>query len=309
MKSHGGSVFRRDPFPSTIPEAFGFNSHYWDFAEGGNQGALETWSLEKWEAPWGRLDPMADMGRSGFPIHRSTVAWNVNEPSPGTYNWALQDALMKENVHCGLRALLFLAYGHPKYDASSGPSETCKVYSVLTREGRDGYAGWARQVARRYRGKQVIYELWNEPNIHIFWPKPDPDAYMALVAAAAPAIRAEDPTALIAGGALSNVWGGKWDELDVPYLTREKKIRPCSSASAPGCSRWRCLHFSFSTSSPIARMSLRLGPFGLDETIGRALVDGETVVCAGERSGDSQWVWINNLENVTELELKLYLEG
>lgn len=213
-------TMRRDPFPATIPEAFGFNSHYWDFAQGGNQGALETWSLEKWDAPWGQLDPMADMGRFGFPIHRSTVAWNVNEPSRGTYNWNLQDALMRENERCGLCPLLCLAYGHPGYDASSGPSETCKVYSVLNPEGIAGYAAWAGAVARRYRGKQVIYEIWNEPNIHIFWPKPDPDAYMALVAAATPAIRAEDPTALIAGGALSNVWGGKWDELDVPYLTR-----------------------------------------------------------------------------------------
>ncbi len=210
----------RDPFPSTIPEAFGLNSHYWDFAKGTKRGTDATWSLEKWDAPWGQLDPMADMGRSGFPLHRSTVAWNDNEESRGTYNWNLQDALMRENERCGLRPLLLLAYGHPQYDASSGPSDTCKVYSVLTPEGIAGYAAWAGEVARRYRGKQVIYELWNEPNIHIFWPKPDPDAYMALVAAAAPAIRAADPTALIAGGALSNVWGGKWDELDVPYLTR-----------------------------------------------------------------------------------------
>lgn len=211
---------RRDPFPSTIPEAFGFNSHYWDFVQGRNRGALENWSLEKWEAPWGQLDPMADMGRFGFPIHRSTVAWNVNEPSPGTYNWKLQDALMRENARCGLRPLLMLAYGHPKYDASSGPSEIYKVYSVLTPEGIAGYAAWAGEVARRYSGQQVIYEIWNEPNIHIFWSKPDPDAYMAMLEATVPAIRAADPTALIAGGALSNVWGGKWDELDVPYLKR-----------------------------------------------------------------------------------------
>ncbi len=211
---------RRDPFPSTIPEAFGFNSHYWDFSSGGQRGAGAIWSLEKWEAPWGQLDPLADMAKAGFPLHRSTVAWNDNEPSPGNYTWKLQDALMQENARCGLRPLLLLAYGHPRYDASSGPSETCGVHSVLTPEGIAGYAAWAGEVARRYRGQQVIYEIWNEPNIHIFWPKPDPDAYMAMLEATAPAIRAADPTALIAGGALSNVWGGKWDELDVPYLTR-----------------------------------------------------------------------------------------
>jgi len=71
------SADQRDPFPATIPEAFGFNSHYWDFAQGGNRGALETWSLEKWEAPWGQLDPMADMGRSGFPLHCESVCLPV----------------------------------------------------------------------------------------------------------------------------------------------------------------------------------------------------------------------------------------
>lgn len=203
---------QRDPFPSTIPEAFGFNTHYWDFAKDGK------WNMSQWEVWWGKLDPMVGMAKSGFTIHRSTVAWNDNEPSPGTYNWSLQDALMRENERCGLRPLMMLAYGHPKYDASSGPSQTCKVYSVLTQEGRDGFAAWARQVARRYKGKQVIYELWNEPNITIFWPKPDPDAYMALVEAAAPAIRAEDPTALICGGAMSPKDMG--DQFDLPFITR-----------------------------------------------------------------------------------------
>lgn len=69
---------RRDPFPSTIPEAFGFNTHYWDFAKDGK------WNMEQWDVWWGKLDPLAGMAKSGFTIHRSTVAGNENEPSPGT---------------------------------------------------------------------------------------------------------------------------------------------------------------------------------------------------------------------------------
>jgi polysaccharide biosynthesis protein PslG len=209
---------QRDPFPSAIPEAFGFNTHYWDFTELGKRGADMTWSPEQWDVWWGKLDPLAGMAESGFPIHRATVAWHDSEAPRGTYNWSLQDALMQENQRCGLRPLLLLAYGHPEYDASSGPSPSCGVYSVLTQEGREGFAAWARQVARRYRGRQAIYELWNEPNITLFWPKPDPDAYVALVEAAAPAIRSEDPTAIILGGALSPKDMG--DQLDLPFLNR-----------------------------------------------------------------------------------------
>ncbi|MBM3884127.1 MAG: hypothetical protein FJ387_31205 [Verrucomicrobia bacterium] len=64
----------------------------------------------------------------------------------------------------------------------------------------------------------INYELWNEPNITLFWPKPDPDAYMALVAETVSAIRAEDPSALILGGALSPK--DMQDELDVEFITR-----------------------------------------------------------------------------------------
>ncbi len=96
---------------------------------------------------------------------------NQRDPFPATNNWKLQDALMRENGRCGLRPLLFLAYGHPRYDASSGPSETCKVYSVLTPEGIAGYAAWAGEVARRYRGRQVMLATKITRNLH---PSPHP---------------------------------------------------------------------------------------------------------------------------------------
>jgi len=43
----------RDPFPNTIPEAFGINSHYWDFCKGDNFGRDAIFSMDKWHAWWG----------------------------------------------------------------------------------------------------------------------------------------------------------------------------------------------------------------------------------------------------------------
>ena len=93
----------------------------------------------------------------------------------------------------------------------------------------------------------------------------------------------------------------RWAVRDWPVLIGNRR-QTCSFAGErePGC-----LRFSFSTSAPIGRVSVRLGPFGLAETISRILVDGEPASYHGERSGDSQWVWIHNLANVTELELEL----
>ncbi len=209
---------RRDPFPTTIPEAFGINSHFWDFSKDGKRGANATFSMDGWQAWWGKIDPLEGMAKSGFTLHRFMVDWANMEEVKGQYAWGLQDALMKECERVGMRPLLLIAYGNPVHDATSGPSPTCGVHAVLTKEGRDGFAAWARQVARRYKGRGCLYELWNEPNITIFWPKPDPDAYVALVEAAAPAIRAEDPAALILGGAMSPK--DMADQFDLSFITR-----------------------------------------------------------------------------------------
>jgi hypothetical protein len=50
-------------------------------------------------------------------------------------------------------------------------------------------------------GKHVAYELWNEEDAAEWWPPaPDPAAYAALVKAAAPALRAADPSAEVVLG-------------------------------------------------------------------------------------------------------------
>lgn len=208
----------RDPFPKAVPDCFGINTHFWDFSAGGKRGTGATWSLEKWEAWWGKTNPLEEMARSGFTLHRFMVDWESMEETKGTYDWGLQDALMKESERHGMRPVLFLAYGNPKYDKTSGPSPDNGVHAVLTDEGREGFARWAGAVAARYKGKRCIYEVWNEPNIKPFWPTPDPEAYVALVRAAAAAVRKADPKALIAGGALSPKDLG--EEFDLPFLTR-----------------------------------------------------------------------------------------
>lgn len=49
-------------------------------------------------------------------------------------------------------------------------------------------------------GHHIAYELWNEPDAAAWWAPPDPARYAALVRAAAPALRAADPTAEVVLG-------------------------------------------------------------------------------------------------------------
>ena len=70
-------------------------------------------------------------------------------------------------------------------------------------------AGWA---AQRWRGKVVGWEVWNEPNSDAFLRGADPAAYVRLLRAAYPAIKAGDPdAAVVLGGVEYN---------DVAWLRR-----------------------------------------------------------------------------------------
>ena len=50
-----------------------------------------------------------------------------------------------------------------------------------------------------YKGKGIIWELWNEPNGDFWSPHPNVDDYAKLVEVAIPAMRQEDPNVLIVG--------------------------------------------------------------------------------------------------------------
>ena len=67
------------------------------------------------------------------------------------------------------------------------------------------FADFAGAIADRYRGRVRYYQIRNEPNIYPAWDvyPIHPEAYTELLKAAAAAIRASDPEAVIVAGALA----------------------------------------------------------------------------------------------------------
>ncbi|NIA31894.1 MAG: cellulase family glycosylhydrolase, partial [Actinobacteria bacterium] len=73
-------------------------------------------------------------------------------------------------------------------------------------KGRAAFARFAAALAKRYAGKKIIWELWNEPNLDKFWrPKSNVDDYMAWCKAVVPSIRQADSSACIVGPAVSSI--------------------------------------------------------------------------------------------------------
>lgn len=65
------------------------------------------------------------------------------------------------------------------------------------------FAQFVSELSERYGGSIDAYATWNEPNIDLFWLKPDPAAYAQLHVIAASTIRANDPTAAVLLGPIA----------------------------------------------------------------------------------------------------------
>lgn len=72
------------------------------------------------------------------------------------------------------------------------------------------FAGFLRRLVAHVGDRIQYYEIWNEPNLPRFWLRPDPRAYTRLLQASYRAIKAENPSATVLGGATSGA--------DVPFI-------------------------------------------------------------------------------------------
>ncbi len=140
---------------------------------------------------------IADTAAAGFRLIRYDMTWEQVERSKGIYDFSVYDRLLEQMSSQSIRPMFILNYGNPLYGES---------LSARTPESREAFAKFAAAAAARYRGRNIIWEIWNEPNIDRFWsPNPNPYEYLSLVIEAATAIRSEDPQAYIVGGAVSGV--------------------------------------------------------------------------------------------------------
>jgi len=154
---------------------------------------------------------------AGFKFVRMDFHWEAVEPRKGEYNWAGYEELLSNLEQRGLRALFILDYSHRLYEETvtsthpiTGASHKTTA-SPQNPESVAAFARWAAAAAKHFQGRRVLWEIWNEPNIHFWSPKPDVKQYTALALATAKAMREADPRATIIGPASS---GFPWEFLE-----------------------------------------------------------------------------------------------
>jgi hypothetical protein len=148
----------------------------------------------------GEIKMIAD---AGFRWVRTDFKWELTETQRGVYDFAPYERLVGALAEHHIRALFILDYGNPLYTADR---------SVRTEEARQAFARWAVSAAKHFANRGVIWELFNEPDIDIFWPpKPNVNEYISLAEMVGRAWRAQTPNEILIGPATSAI--------DFPFVT------------------------------------------------------------------------------------------
>ncbi len=173
--------------PLRVPDALGTNIHFTQEKPG--------------EA--------AMMAAGGYRVIRMDFAWDATEREKGIYDFAAYDKLALTLAANKLKPYFILDYGNALYSPSSkgGPA----TEDADTPAYRAAFAKWAVAAVSHFKGRGIIWEIWNEPNGSTFWkPVPDASIYARLALEASRAIRTALPQECVVGPATSGI--------DLPFI-------------------------------------------------------------------------------------------
>lgn len=178
---------------------------------GGNHGVYE-FLFRNMEVPEGlgvnihftdpRPGEMAMLAASGVRWVRMDILWPRIEIKKGQYDFSAYDRLMDALDAHGIRALLIFDDINDLYDDG---------YFPRSDEARAAFVRWAVASVTRYRGRGVLWEMWNEPNVADGRHKPrEKEDYIRLALEVGEALRQAAPEEAYIGPATSLI--------DQPFL-------------------------------------------------------------------------------------------
>jgi hypothetical protein len=191
---------------------------------------------------------------AGFKFIRMDFGWAGIERKKGEYSWSEYDELLANLDRRGMRAILILDYSNQLYEQdvpatnplNNQPQRT--LASPQHPESVAAFARWAAAAASHFHGRHVLWEIWNEPNIFFWAPKPDVTQYTTLALATCKAIREAEPEATIVGPATSELpWtfletflkSGALEYLDAVSVHPYRRPQSPPETSAPDFERLR----------------------------------------------------------------------
>lgn len=151
------------------------------------------------------------IGQLGAKLIRRGFYWDKIEPEKDKYDFTEYDKLLKDADDNGLRVLGCL-FGNNKIH------ENDKLGGIQTEAGRIAFAKFAAACAAHFKGRGVMFEIWNEPNVRSFWRKngkhnsePFAEEYTALCKEVVKEMRKVDPDVIVFAGSVSCFWQPSFD--------------------------------------------------------------------------------------------------
>jgi arabinogalactan endo-1,4-beta-galactosidase len=145
------------------------------------------------------LDAVANTTASWL---RVLIPWTKIETAKGQYDWGQTDLVINAATARGLKVLGVIAFS-PDWARPGGSYFTTPPNNVAD------YADFSSVVAQRYGSRVSNWQLWNEPNLPLFFGGTPHNAprYTELVKAAYPAIKAVQPNSTVVLAGLSRLPG------------------------------------------------------------------------------------------------------
>ena len=134
--------------PPVVPQCVGVNIHF---------TGQPTQDLE-------------GLARGGFGWIRMDFLWDAIEKTKGVYDFSAYDSLLAGLTARHIKPLFILDYGNDLYEKGR----------PRTPEARAAFARFAAAAVRHFRGKTILWEIWNEPNGGFWLPKANVQEYGAL---------------------------------------------------------------------------------------------------------------------------------
>ncbi len=138
---------------------------------------------------------------------RVQTGWSRCETSQGVYDFAWLDEVVNAIRAVGVQPWFNVGYGNQLYTPDAPDVSAVGWTPTANQQAREGWVRFVSALAQHFRGRVQHWEIWNEPNIQMFWQpfSPSPEGYMDLVKLTAPAIRAGIPDAILVGGGLAGM--------------------------------------------------------------------------------------------------------
>lgn len=151
-----------------------------------------------WESAADQAADLDGIARSGARWVGADFDWPSAEPVRGSYDWSAIDRLVGAASVRGLRVMAAVVYT-PAWARPPGTTDKTPPTDP------SAIAGFLTAAVRRYAPLGVrAWQIWNEPNVKMFWESgPDPARFTALLRVASRAIHAADPSATVIAGGLA----------------------------------------------------------------------------------------------------------